>query len=42
MKKDAERMDPTVSKKKTNAHTGEAKPKRSRASTKAVVSDAAQ
>jgi hypothetical protein len=44
MKKEAERMDPTVAKAKTTAHTGEAKPKRSRANvkTKAVVADAAQ
>jgi len=44
MKKEAERLDPAVAREKTTIHTGEAKPKRSRASakTKAVVSDAAQ
>jgi hypothetical protein len=44
MKKEAERLNPAVAREKTTIHTGEAKPKRSRASakTKAVVSDAAQ
>jgi hypothetical protein len=44
MKKEAERMDPVVARGKTTVNSGEAKPKRTRASakTKGVVTDAAQ